>query len=152
MLPAEWLCSSIGKWADTLFSDRLSICICCLAQDLIWNKLICFYALFCWEANKWLNFFIERLKEAMNCVGLKQVLTIQCRKIHRNFQFKWKSCARVWPKEFSHWFCTTTLGCPLGKSSILIARWLAGAQTWTQTWTLPPDQQVIIVFLLKNSE
>ena len=27
-----------------------------------------------------------------------------------------------------------------------IARWQAGAQTWTQTWTLLPDQQVVKVF------
>ena len=26
-----------------------------------------------------------------------------------------------------------------------ITRWLAGAQTWTQTWTLPPDQRVVKV-------
>ena len=24
-------------------------------------------------------------------------------------------------------------------------RWLAGARTWTQTWTLPPDQWVVVV-------
>ena len=29
-----------------------------------------------------------------------------------------------------------------------IARWPAGAQTWTQTWTLPPDRRVQVVKVL----
>ena len=30
------------------------------------------------------------------------------------------------------------------------ARWLAQARPWTQTWTLPPDQRVVKVYLLWN--
>ena len=32
------------------------------------------------------------------------------------------------------------------------ARWQAGAQTWTQTWTLPPDQRVVKVLWPPKSQ
>ena len=34
----------------------------------------------------------------------------------------------------------------------MIARWLAGAQTWTQTWNLPPDQRVVKVLSPPKSQ
>ena len=42
-----------------------------------------------------------------------------------------------WLEELGRWFCPLNLQIPSGTA--LDARWPAGAQIWTQTWTLPPD-------------
>ena len=46
-------------------------------------------------------------------------------------------------QELGRWFCPLNLRLPSGTAFGEIARWPAGAQTWTQTWTLPPDQLVV---------
>ena len=47
------------------------------------------------------------------------------------------SRAREQPQELGRWFCPLNLRLPSGTAFGEIARWLAGAQTWTQTRTLP---------------
>ena len=42
------------------------------------------------------------------------------------------------PQQLGRWFSTLNLRLPSGTAFRDIARWPAGAQTWTQTWTLPP--------------
>ena len=55
------------------------------------------------------------------------------------------SSARELPQENCRWFCPLNLWLPSGTAFGEIARWPAGAQTWTLTWTLPPDQRVVKV-------
>ena len=49
--------------------------------------------------------------------------------------------SRAWelPQELGSWLCPLNLLLPAFRE---IARWPAGDQTWTQTWTLPPNQRV----------
>ena len=54
------------------------------------------------------------------------------------------------PKSLAIAFAVKTFDCLLARPSGAIARWPAGAWTWTQTWTLPPDQQVVKVCQLQN--
>ena len=49
------------------------------------------------------------------------------------------SSARELPKEPGGWFCPQNLRLPSGTPFGEIARRPAGAQTWIQTWALPPD-------------
>ena len=49
------------------------------------------------------------------------------------------------PQELGRWFCPLNLRLPSGTAFGEIARWPAGARTWTQTWTVPPDQRVVKV-------
>ena len=49
------------------------------------------------------------------------------------------------PKSLAIDFAVKTFDCLLEQPSGVIARWPAGARTWTQTWTLPPDQWVVVV-------
>ena len=53
---------------------------------------------------------------------------------------------RAWPL-----ICPLNLRLPSGTTFGKIARWPAGLQTWTQTWTLPPDQRVVKVYSLWTS-
>ena len=55
------------------------------------------------------------------------------------------SRAGEWPQERGCWLCPLNFRLPCGTAFGEIARYQAGAQTWTQTWTLPPDQQVVKV-------
>ena len=50
------------------------------------------------------------------------------------------------------WFCLLNLRLPSGIAFGEIARWQAGAQTWTQTWTRPPDQRVVKVLKPPKSQ
>ena len=49
---------------------------------------------------------------------------------------------RALQQGLGHWLCSQNLRL---SPDNLIARWPAGAQTWTQTWTMFPDQLVIKV-------
>ena len=53
--------------------------------------------------------------------------------------------ARELPQGLGHWFCPQNLRLTSGTAFREIARWPAGAWTWTQTWTVPPDQRVVKV-------
>ena len=55
------------------------------------------------------------------------------------------SRVRELPQELGRWFCPLNLRLPSGTAFGEITRWLAGAQTWTQIWTLPPNQRVVKV-------
>ena len=55
------------------------------------------------------------------------------------------SRAGVQPQELGSWFCPLNLRLPSGSAFGEIARWPALAWTWTQTWTVPPDQRVVKV-------
>ena len=48
-------------------------------------------------------------------------------------------------QELGCWFCQLNLWLPSGTALGEIARWQAGSQTWTPTWTVPPDQRVVKV-------
>ena len=56
------------------------------------------------------------------------------------------------PQELGRWLCPLNLLLPSGTAFWEIARRQAGAQTWTQTWTLPPDQQVVKVLSPQKSQ
>ena len=58
------------------------------------------------------------------------------------------SRAGDWSQELGCWFGPLSLWLPSGPAFGKIARWPAGAQTWTQTWTLPPDRRVQVVKVL----
>ena len=65
------------------------------------------------------------------------------------FVLAWLTCpssARERPQELGQWFCPLNLWSPSGTALGDIVRCPAGAQTWTQTWTLQPGQQVVKVF------
>ena len=47
------------------------------------------------------------------------------------------------PQELGRWYCPLNLQFRSGTAFEEIARWQAGAQTWTQPWTLQPDQRVV---------
>ena len=49
------------------------------------------------------------------------------------------------PKSLTIGFAVENYDCHLEQPSRLIARWMAEAQTWIQTWTLPPDHRVVKV-------
>ena len=49
------------------------------------------------------------------------------------------------PKSWAIDFAVKTFDCLLKQPFGVIARWQAGAWTWTQTWTLQPDQWVVEV-------
>ena len=55
------------------------------------------------------------------------------------------SRARERTKELGRWFCALNLRLPSGAAFGEIARWPAVAQTWAQTWSLPPGQRVVKV-------
>ena len=55
------------------------------------------------------------------------------------------SRAREQPQELGRWFCPLKFRFLSGTAFREIARWSVGAQTSTQNWTLPPDQQVVNV-------
>ena len=61
----------------------------------------------------------------------------------------WTSASRAGelPQELDscQWFCPLNLWVPSRTAFREIARWLAGAQTRTQTWTLLPDKLVVKV-------
>ena len=86
----------------------------------------------------------------------------------QNFRFAWKKKCSLRPKIYkalkpcwllnwlSYWvsiareiacFAQASRSRPAATAADFgeIARWPAGAQTWTQTWTLPPDQRVLKV-------
>ena len=46
------------------------------------------------------------------------------------------------PQELGRWYCPSNSRLLSGTAFGEIARWPAGAQTWTQTWTLPPHQRI----------
>ena len=54
------------------------------------------------------------------------------------------------PKSTAIDFAVKTFDCLLEQSSEVIARRPAGAWTWTWTWTVPPEQQVVKIYLLHN--
>ena len=58
------------------------------------------------------------------------------------------SCVRVLPQELGYWFCSQILrlsnGIAFG-SDCQMTIWLAGARSWTQTWTLAPGQWIVEV-------
>ena len=54
------------------------------------------------------------------------------------------------PQELGRWFFPLSLWLSSGTAFGEIARWPAGAQTWAQTWTLPPDQRVVRFYRLWN--
>ena len=56
------------------------------------------------------------------------------------------SSAGEWSQELR----PLNLWLPSGTAFREIARWSAGPQTWTQTWTLPPDQRVAKFYGLWN--
>ena len=56
------------------------------------------------------------------------------------------------PQEPGSWFCTLNPRLPSGTALEEIARWPTGAQTWTQTWTLPPDQRGVKIFSPPKSQ
>ena len=60
------------------------------------------------------------------------------------------SSSGVQPQELGRWFGHLNLRLPSGTAFGEIARWQAGAQTWTQVWTLPQDQRVVKVYRLQN--
>ena len=64
------------------------------------------------------------------------------------------SCAGARPQEHCHWFCSQnrrfSSGIVLGVIASL--RWRAGAKTWTQTWTLPPDKRVAKASFAQKSQ
>ena len=55
-------------------------------------------------------------------------------------------------QELGSWFCPLNLRLPSGKAFREIARWQAGAQIWTQAWTLQPDQRVVKVLYPPTSQ
>ena len=55
----------------------------------------------------------------------------------------WRAAPRAWPLILPS--KPSNLQLPSGTAFREIASWPAGAQTWTQTWTLPPDQRVVKV-------
>ena len=63
-------------------------------------------------------------------------------------------CSRRWPKlvpkssAIQIDFAAKSYDCFLG----LIARWWAGLISWTQTWTVQPDQGVAVVKVLSNQK
>ena len=62
------------------------------------------------------------------------------------------SCACAQLQELGRWFCPLNLRLLSGTAFGEIARWSAGAQTWTQTWTLPPDQRVVKILSPQKSQ
>ena len=55
-----------------------------------------------------------------------------------------KQSRRAAPRAWSL-ICPLNLRLPSGTAYGEIARWPAGARTWTQNWTVPPDQRVVKV-------
>ena len=61
------------------------------------------------------------------------------------------SQAGALPQNLGPWFWSKNLLLTSGISSV-IARWLAGAQTWAQTWNLLPHHQVVKIFSTLKSQ
>ena len=55
-----------------------------------------------------------------------------------------------WPKSSTIDFAVKTFDCLLEKPLGVIARWPEGARSWTQTWTLPPDQWAVKILSALN--
>ena len=64
----------------------------------------------------------------------------------------WASRTGELPQELCLWFCPLNPRLPSATAFEEIARWQAGPQTWTQTWTLQPDQGVAKVILPPKSQ
>ena len=108
----------------------------------------CFYVTFLLR-DQWL---IERLREAMGAALVGEIFLKRAgrgpqrlpptRKRHVFVLARPTHASRAGarPQELGHWFCPFNLWLSSGTSFGEIASWPAGARTWTQTWTLSPDQ------------
>ena len=75
-------------------------------------------------------------------ITLWNSLQTDCQMISRGSNLDSNLNSAAWP---DHWFFLLNLRLPSGTACRQIARWSAGAQPWTQTWTLPPDQRNVMV-------
>ena len=60
------------------------------------------------------------------------------------------SRAWEWPQELGRWFRPLNRRLHYETAFGEIARWQARAQTWTQTWTVQPNQRVVRFYSLRN--
>ena len=63
-----------------------------------------------------------------------------------------KLCLSAAPRAWPLIFAVKTFNCLVEKPSRVTTRWQAGAWTWTQTWTLQPDQCVVYVLSTPKSQ
>ena len=116
-----WNLSRCCCWGSYFFvhwiMDRLKIEICCFAQDWLFLCLIC-------TQDKWIfepQSMLLKIPPKMCLSAAPRALSLTLQSIC--FFVFWNSL-REWLPDDRHsgWHCK------------------AGAQDWTQTWTLPPDQ------------
>ena len=151
------LCSNVifllrDEWMTERFSQAMGAALVCNNFSQIPSK-ISFHMK---QKSDWLQ---PEIYKALKPGWLLNWVSIACRYQQRLLQTRKRhvfvlarqtstSKAGERPQELGRWFFPLNFWLLSGTAFGEIARWPAGAWTWTQTWTVSPDQWVVQVYSL----